>query len=65
MKGFMENWPEYVQKHYMRHYQAGFQAIVNLPTDTGEERAKRMFSMAVLHRRILRHVEKMHPVYFL
>lgn len=65
MPDFMEKWPNYVRRHYVRHYRAGFQAIVNLPTHTREERDKRMFSMAVLHRRVLHHVEKMHPVYFL
>jgi len=49
----------------MRHYQAGLQAIVNMPRKTADERGERVLAMAKLHRRVLRHVEKMHPEDFL
>ncbi len=65
MLGFMERWPFAIRNHYMRHYQVGLQAIVNMPTKAPDERNRRMLAMAKLHRRVLRHVEKMHPDHFL
>ncbi len=64
MADFMESWPLAIRKHYMRHYQAGFQAIVNMSSNSADEREEKVFALFKLHRRVLIHIVKMHPNVF-